>query len=139
MRFLERLMDHRVNRYRNTPLVVVRMRSPYTYDATTHQMFADIVAVTDAIEGPSFVAYDFTNFQASPHDVDLWFTAQTRNARGSISDEHLQTMFIGDPDQLTPLADAFLASATGVPVGIHETVESAVQHAHDASRVFAAW
>jgi len=132
-------MDHRVNRYRNTPLVLVRMRSPYTYDATTHQMFEDIVAATDAMEGPRFVAYDFTDFEANAHDIDLWFTAQTRGARGSVSDERLQTMFIGNLDQLTPLTDAFRASDAGVPIGLHETLESAVQHSHDACRVFAAW
>lgn len=139
MRLLERWMDHRVTRYRNAPLVLVRMRTPYTYNATTHQMFEDIVAVSDGLEGPRFVAYDFTDFEARAHDLDLWFTAQTRGARGSISDERLQTMFVGNLDQLTPLADAFRASAAGVPVGLHETIESAVQHAYDARRVFAAW
>lgn len=132
-------MNHRVYRYRNTPLVLVRMRSPYTYDTTTHQMFEDVVAVTATLDGPCFVAYDFTDFEASAHDVDLWFTAQTRGARGSISDERLQTMFIGNMAQLIPLTDAFRTSTAGVPIGVHETLESAVQHAYDACRVFAAW
>jgi len=121
----------------NQPIVVVKMNSANARHM--HSAFRCVQSYNAAYD-QSFVIYDCRNFDLSFHELEKWLRLQSMGLGGSITDRSTHTLLVGNDNVLQGIVYAFeLEEFGGVNVGLYDTINSAMRHAIDGSRIFAAW
>jgi hypothetical protein len=101
-------MPHYVRLLPDAPIVLVEMHKPYDYQHEPKQLFNEIHALIDPLDWPrAAVIYDCTRFELSFNDVVDKMAVQTRGFAGSMSDDRLETIIVGQGEMFHFMVESF--------------------------------